>query len=85
MTDELPKSTIGQRSAAYFGFGSDHLAETTRRPSVLRIVLVLCLVAGVGILLCAVGYSGVGAPIIAVAVLSAVTTWYRIRTSTKHP
>ena len=85
MTEELPKSTIGQRSAAYFGFGLDHLTETTRRPGVVRIVLILSLLAAVEIVLCAVGYSGVGAPIIAVAVLSAVTTWYRIRTSTKHP
>ena len=44
----------------------------------LRIVVVLSLVAGVGILLCAVGYSTVGAPIIAVAALSAIVTWYRM-------
>lgn len=49
----------------------------------LRFALVLCLAVAVGIVLCAVGYSGAGAPIIGVAVLSAVTTSYRIRT--KHP
>jgi hypothetical protein len=29
--DELPKSTIGQRSGAYFGLGPDNFASTTRR------------------------------------------------------
>jgi hypothetical protein len=83
--DQLPKSTVKQRTMAYLGLGPDDLATTTGRPGLLRLVLVTGVVLGVGIVFCALGHPGIGAPIISGALVVVVGTWYRSWETRKRP
>jgi hypothetical protein len=83
--ESLPKSTVGQRSKAYVGLGSEEILSGTRPPSSVRVVLVSLLLGIAGAILCIYGYSGFGAPLIAVGTVGGVLHFYRLRSETGRP
>jgi hypothetical protein len=85
VTDQLPKSTVKDRTTAYLGLGPDDLATTTRRAGLLRLVLVAAVILGVGVAFCAIGHPGIGAPIISGALVVLVGNWYRSWEARKRP
>jgi hypothetical protein len=82
--DHPLESTLKKRTKAYFGLGTDDW-DVPPPPTTVRTLVVLVVVVGIGVVLCVLGHSGIGVPVMGGAIGVFLLNLYRTRDFKRRP